>query len=50
MCLIGANSENGRLGSDCVFDSLSDSENGRFGWFGRPAKPAAPTGGRFGRL
>ena len=33
-----------------MFDSLPDSENGRFSRFGRPAEPSAPKGRRFGRL
>ena len=46
-CLIGTNSENGRLGrhSEFVFDLLPDSEQkGRFGRFGRPAEHSAPKG------
>ena len=51
VCLIGTNSENGRLGrlGICVCFT-SNSNNGRCGRFGRPAEPSAPKGRRLGRL
>ena len=52
MCLIGSNSENGKLGRLGIGVGLTPKnfKNGRFGRFGRPAEPSAPTGKRFGRL
>ena len=42
--------ENGQSRTEFVFDCFPNSENGRFGRFGRPAKHSPPRGRRFGSL